>query len=102
MLSRPRRHRGRGRRFRALNLVRSEECLGSFAGLCDLRAIVMGFRRLPGMRQGVSPFVFGIWILNMAFDRSPSGNTERPFFTEANPNTPKGSFSPRRSGQDAT
>jgi hypothetical protein len=54
------------------------------------------------MRQGVSPFVFGIWILNMAFDRSPSGNTERPFFTEANPNTPKGSFSPRRSGQDAT
>jgi hypothetical protein len=60
MVRRRRRDGGRGRRFRALNLVRFEECLGGFAGLCDLRVIVMGVRRLPVMRQCVSPYVFGI------------------------------------------
>jgi hypothetical protein len=43
MLSRRRRHGGRSRRFRALNLVRSEECLGSFAGLCDCARLSWAF-----------------------------------------------------------
>jgi hypothetical protein len=50
---------GRCRRFRAVNaLFWFEQSLGGFAGFIDLLAIVMSVRRMPVMRQGVSPDVF--------------------------------------------
>jgi hypothetical protein len=42
-------------------LLRCEEGLGGFAGSIDLLTIVRSVRRLPVVRQGVSPDVFGVW-----------------------------------------
>jgi hypothetical protein len=42
-------------------LVRFEEGLGGFASFINLFSIVAGVRRVPVVRQGVSPDVFGVW-----------------------------------------